>query len=392
MRVLHVIPALALRHGGPTFAVVDMVQALRNAGIATEILCTEEHSGRRADTPWPEGYPPWVHVLRRGPLSGYAYSPELVRWLEAHLSDYDLIHVHALFRYSAWVTGLLARRLNIPYVVTPHGALDDWGMRRRMLLKRLHMLVADLPLMAGAAAVHCASQAEADSPAVRRLRRPVYVIPHGVSLRPSLHPGSAAGETVLFLSRLDPKKRPELLFRALALLVDRHPNLRCVVAGTGKAAYERTLRRMVARLGLTDRVTFAGFVVGVAKQALFDNADLFVLPSRDESFGIAVVEAMAAGVPAMVTRGVALSAELERYQAGVVVDDSAFAIADAVDLLLREPQRARQLARNARRLMMRHFAWHAVTSKLCEMYRELLDAGSKRASARAENHGNWPEA
>lgn len=369
------IPALAVHHGGPSFAAADMVQALRNAGVECEIICTERRAERHYDSLWPEGYPIWVHVVPAGPLAGYAYSEALRHWLRERVGSYDLVHIHGLFRYSTFVAARQCKRAGVPYVVTPHGSLDEWGLRRKRIAKAIYLAGVEFPLLREAAALHCTSQAEARSRAVRRLKRPVYVVPIGVGLRPSLHPGSPAGETILFLSRLDPKKRLELLFQALVLNVPRHPDLRCVVAGSGEPSYEGRLRRLAARLQLEDRITFAGFVTGHSKQALIDSADIFVLPSRDESFGVAVAEAMAAGMPVIVTRGVALSEEIERNQAGLVTQDSPTALAEAIHSLLADGEGARRLGRNARRLMIEHFAWHAVTSKLVEMYQHALGIG-----------------
>jgi glycosyltransferase involved in cell wall biosynthesis len=368
MRVLHVIPALAVRHGGPSFAAADMVQALRNAGVECEIVCTQDGQGRHYDSLWPEGAPAWVHHLRAGPLASFAYSHELDPWLRQRVAGFDLVHIHGLFRYSTRIAARNAARLRVPYVITPHGALDEWGLRRRRIAKALYLRLVEAPTLRRAAGLHCTSRAEARSPAITRLGRPVFIIPIGVGLRPSLHPGSAAGETVLFLSRLDPKKRLEMLLQALPRLISDHPNLRCVVAGNGEAAYETRLRRLAARLQLGDRVVFEGLVTGTSKQKLFDQADVFVLPSEDESFGVAVAEAMAAGVPVVVTHGVALSEEIAQNQAGMVVEDTPAALAGGIDYLLREREAAHRLARNARRLMIEQFAWHAVTAKLTEMY------------------------
>jgi len=134
---------------------------------------------------------------------------------------------------------------------------------------------------------------------------------------------------------------------------------------------------MVERPALKDRVRFAGFVSGDAKQALFDCCDIFVLPSEDENFGLAAAEAMAAGMAVVLTRGVALSEAVADAQAGLVIEKSRNALAAALSILLDDPELVRQYGRNARRLMIEQFAWHVVTRKLIEMYGQVVE-GQRR--------------
>ncbi len=381
-RVLHVIPALGPRHGGPSAAVLEMTQALRHAGVECEIACTRYNAGDRYESPWPGGEPAWVHLFDSGRLAGFAYSRALDRWLEREIARFDVVHIHSLFRYTTVAAARRAAEGGVPYVVRPAGALDDWGMGRKWVRKRLYMALIERRLLLRTAAFHCTSRTEADSRALRALRRPSFVIPHGVGLRPALHPGSGTGQTVLFLSRLDPKKGVEFMIQAVADIAPRYSDLRCVIAGGGARAYEARLKRMVERLGLTDRVRFTGFVAGDAKQALFDSCDIFVLPSEDENFGLAAAEAMAAGMAVVLTRGVALSEAIADAQAGLVIERSRNALAAALPILLDDPELARQYGRNARRLMIEQFAWHVVTRKLIEMYAQVIGGqGSELLSA-----------
>ena len=377
LRVLHVIPALGPRHGGPSAAVLEMTQALRHAGVECEIACTRYNAGDRYESPWPGGEPAWVHLFDSGRLACFAYSRALDRWLKREVTRFDVVHIHSLFRYTTVAAARRATEAGVPYVIRPAGALDDWGMGRKWIRKSIYVALIERRLLLQAAAFHCTSRTEADSQALRALRRPSFVIPHGVSLRPALHPGSSTGQTVLFLSRLDPKKNVELMLLALADIAARHPNLQCIIAGAGTRVYEARLRRMVERPALKDRVRFAGFVSGDAKQALFDCCDIFVLPSEDENFGLAAAEAMAAGMAVVLTRGVALSEAVADAQAGLVIEKSRNALAAALSILLDDPELVRQYGRNARRLMIEQFAWHVVTRKLIEMYGQVVE-GQRR--------------
>ncbi|MGD0073984.1 MAG: glycosyltransferase, partial [Candidatus Binataceae bacterium] len=222
---------------------------------------------------------------------------------------------------------------------------------------------------------------EANSRVLRALNLPTFVIPHGVSLRPAVHRGSPSRQTVLFLSRLDRKKGLELMLLALADLAPCYPELRCVIAGSGNRAYEARLKRAVRRLGLGDRVRFVGFVSGDAKQALFDSCDIFVLPSQDENFGLAAVEAMAAGMAVVLTREVAISDAVAAAQAGLVIEPDREALAISLTALLQDPALAQKCGRNARRLTIEQFSWHIVTRKLIQMYDRVRQGHHDQAAA-----------
>ena len=381
MRVLHVIPALGPRHGGPSAAILQMTRALRHAGIECEIACTRYNAGDRYESAWPCGEPGWVHVFDSGLLAGYAYSRAFNRWIEREVARFDVVHIHSVFRYTTVAAAQYAGAAGVPYVVRPAGALSDFGMNRRRFRKWLYLALIERRLLAKAAAFHATCDAEANSRALLAFNLPTFVIPHGVSLRPSLHRGSATRQTVLFLSRLDRKKGLELMLAALADIAPRYLGLRCIIAGSGSRAYEARLKRTVQRLGLSDRVRFVGFVSGHAKQALFDNCDIFVLPSADENFGLAAAEAMAAGMAVVLTREVGLSEAVAAAQAGLIVERNRAALAIALTALLDDPKLARQCGSNARRLMIEQFAWHVVTRKLIEMYDQVREGRCRQTAA-----------
>jgi len=383
LRVLHVIPALGPRHGGPSTAILEMTRALRHNGVECEIACTRYNAGNRYESLWPEGEPGWVHVFDSSLFASYAYSRGLARWIEREVARFDLVHIHSVFRYTTVVAARCASAAGVPFVVRPAGAFSDFGMGRRRFRKWLYLSFIERRMLARAAAFHATSAVEASSRAIRAFQLPSFVIPHGVNLRPALHLGSASKQTVLFLSRLDRKKGLELMMLALANIAPRYPELRCIIAGSGSRAYEARLKRTAQRLGLGDRVRFTGFVSGDAKQALFDSSDIFVLPSEDENFGLAAAEAMAAGMAVVLSREVGIGESVAAAQAGLVVERNRAALAMALSALLDDPKLARQCGRNARRLMIEQFAWHVVTRKLIEMY-ELVRAGLQdQASADA---------
>src|SRR5258706_11179785 len=249
MRVLHVIPAVAPRYGGPSGAVISMCRALRDAGVETLLASTDADGPRRLDVPLGlettyEGVP--AIFFRRRWSEAFKFSLPLARWLARSAGSFDVVHVHAVFNHPCIAAGAAARRAHVPYVVRPLGTLDPWSLRQKRVRKRLFLWAGGRKLLDGAAAIQYTTQREKDlAERALRLTRGV-VIPNGVddAFTPGPHAAHdgfcrvaglpSAATYVLVLSRLHPKKAIELLLRAFASAADRVPGLVLVIAGDGQ--------------------------------------------------------------------------------------------------------------------------------------------------------------
>jgi glycosyltransferase involved in cell wall biosynthesis len=178
MRVLHIIPSLDAKEGGPSVAVKVMAEALAAEGVEVTILTTQGAQNRgvisdqlsvigktRRDRAMHRGQPESIdgvqHVFLRRSTEFYKTSWELVRWLRENITKFDLVHVHALFSFSSTVAARIARRKNVPYIVRPLGVLNRWGMRnRRRMPKVISFRLVELPILLNAAAIHFTSEAE----------------------------------------------------------------------------------------------------------------------------------------------------------------------------------------------------------------------------------------
>ncbi len=345
MRVLHAIPSLSPAHGGPSQALPMMERALSAVGVVVETVTTDD-DGRRRRVNKPLGRPlnengavRWYFPKQ---MEFYKVSVPLLRWLPREVRRFDVVHVHALFSFASVAAAWTVRCACVPYVIRPLGVLNRYGMtRRRALTKRASFRGIEGPLLRDAAAVHFTSgpeQAEAEM-----LGAPMrsVVIPLGIEHEApgdreaflAAHPALRNRIRVLFLSRLDPKKNVEGLLRALNLLPAEFGDLALVVCGDGAVDYSAELRRLADTLGIADRVVWTGRLEGEAKSAALAAADLFLLPSFSENFGIAAVEALAAGLPCVLGRGVAIAEEIQAAGAGVCVDAAPEAIAEGIRAL-----------------------------------------------------------
>jgi glycosyltransferase involved in cell wall biosynthesis len=381
VKVLHVIPSLSHVHGGPSKAIALMEQALTARGVTLETATTDDdgpgrRNGKSLGRPLAEnGVSRWYFAKR---LEFYKVSPSFGRWIFREVSRYDLVHIHALFSFTSTIAAWAARSARVPYIIRPLGTLGEYGMRqRRPWAKELSLQVVERRLLRNAAAVHFTSNQE--SAEARNLRIPMkeVVIPLGVEVASASRAESVGlarpGPCLLFLSRLDPKKNVEGLLGAVCLLKNGMPGLRLIVAGAGSAQYVDALKARSQALGIADSVSWLGHVEGAAKAEAFAAADIFVLPSYSENFGIAAAEALAAGLPCVLGKNVAIADHVALAEAGLAVEIDAKSVADALRRIVENEGYLGRMSARARQLALDRFSVQAMGVRLEQLYSDILD-------------------
>ncbi|WP_395746997.1 glycosyltransferase [Prosthecobacter sp.] len=392
MSVLHVIPSLSVAHGGPSKALPMMARALAEEGVRVDVATTDDDGPGRRLREVPQGGAQQREGFRvfyfRKLTEFYKISPGLLLWLFRQVKEYDVVHVHAVFSFATLAAAWACRLRGVPYVVRPLGVLNNWGMNnRRWWLKALSFRLLDKPLLDHAAAIHYTSQQEADEAARLRIRAPDVVIPLGMDLTAlqslpapdlftSQFPAAAGRPVILFLSRLDPKKNVELLLEAFALLAAAEPAPLLVVAGGGTPAYLAGLQARAEALGVARRVLWTGHVEGMLKLSLLAAASVYVLPSHSENFGIALLEAMGAGLPCISTPGVALATEAAPQNAVLLCAPEPPALAAALGGLLGSAPERQRLGAAAAQLARGQYSAEAAGRALKQLYARILERRS----------------
>ncbi len=233
-------------------------------------------------------------------------------------------------------------------MVRTMGQFTPWALSQSCLKKQVYSALIERYNLDRAAAIHCAAPSEAEDVRNFGVKTQTLTLLLGVnSLIPIKGARSRirqeyriAAETpiILFLSRLHPKKRPELLLRSLHQLKNQGSQFHLILAGSGDPTYMKKLREFTQSLELSDQVTFSGLVLGEAKNALLQGADFFVLPSFSENFGIAIAEVLSARLPVMITPGIQIAPEIEAANAGLVVEGAVEPLANAIEQLLTQPR------------------------------------------------------
>lgn len=384
MKALHVIPSMATVHGGPTRALALMERELVRLGVDVETVTTDD-DGRSRRNGKPGGVPMQENGVTRRyfakRLNFYKVSPGLAGWLLQHVRDYDVVQIHALFSFSSMAAVWAARRAGVPYVLRPLGTLTRYGVtQRRPWLKRLSLALLEGPALRNAAAVHFTSNEEQREAAQCGVQMRSVVIPLGIEhaslvdagLVRAQFPALSDGPYLLFLSRLDPKKNVEGLLRAYAQVLRNWPDLRLLVAGDGAPDYVVKLKVMATNLSLGDRVVWAGHIDGDLKASALGGAELFVLPSFSENFGIAAAEALMAGLPCVLGQGVAIAQDVVNAGAGVAVAPDPASIAAGLMQVMADGQLRAAMSKRAVALANDEYSVQAMGKNLVALYKGIL--------------------
>ena len=375
--ILHVVPSVAARDGGPSAAVAGMCRALDEQGVPTLVVTTDADGAGRLDVPINETTTFAGMRVRFFPCQfseRLKYSGPLGAWVREHVTEFAAVHVHAVFSHASIAAGRASRRAGMPYVVRPLGSIDPWSLSQHPGRKRALMWLGARALLSGASRVHYTADEEQ-----RRAEGALPWLPAGVVIPLGIDEALFADTSMtdsrwqgpaVVLARLDPKKGVDLAIRAFHQLVGRVPDRRLVIAGDGDASYVRELRALASDGPGADRIEFCGWVEGADRARVLGRASVFVLPSAQENFGLSIVEAMAMGTPVLVTRTVDLAARIAEERAGWVVNRSVESVADALSECLSNPSECRVRGARARRLA-ENYRWRHVGAQLKMLYAEM---------------------
>ena len=311
----------------------------------------------------------------------FKYSRPFSTWLNAHVCDFDVVHIHAVFNHASLAAARACRRQQVPYVVRPLGTLDPWSMKQKPLRKRFFWALAGRKMLRMASAVHYTAEPE------RRATEQLLgldkgkVIPLGVESSAPVDDACSAAIVranrpyVLVLSRIHPKKGLEFLIEAFLGLreKDRYAGWQLVIAGDGEPAYVESLKQNVTQRRGDEVVVFRGWLDGEQKHAILQDASLLALPSHQENFGLCVLEALVHGVPVLISPQVNLAEDIARANAGWICPVEVASLTTCLESALSsEEERARR--GSAGKKFAEKYEWSKVAKQLESMYSSVVAA------------------
>ena len=379
MKILQLVHTLDPSVGGVAAAVLGLSRGLANRGHKVEIVVVDD-----SKAPWLATIGLPVHALGVG-LTSYRYSSKLLAWLKQNGGNYDKVIVNGIWQYLSFAAWRRYAGSAIPYFVFPHGMLDPWFKETfplKHFKKWLYWPWADYRVLRDAAAVIFTAEEE------RLLARKSFwlyrakerISPLGVESPVQTSPEARENffqhfpklrdkRILLFLGRLHPKKGCDLLIEAFAQITE--PSFSLVLAGPDQVGWQSTLQQRVDILNLQSRVVFAGMLEGEMKQAALAVSDAFVLPSHQENFGMAVVEALAIGLPVLISNRINIWREVDQDNAGYVESDDFSGTMRLLNRWIGAPQDVRDRMRaNARRCFEHRFQIDKATDSLVQILTE----------------------
>jgi glycosyltransferase involved in cell wall biosynthesis len=360
VNILHIISSVNPMGGGPIEGVKQLGLTLVSEGHRVEIASLDGPSA-----PYLKPCPLPVYALGP-PISGYAFSPRFMPWLRENRSRYDAVIVNGIWQFHSFAAWRALRHSNTPYVIYTHGMLDPWFKERypmKHLKKWMYWPWGEYRVLRDAQAVLFTCEEE------RMLARRSFwlyrcnevVVSYGTAEpagSPQLqvaeffarYPELCGKKLALFMGRIHPKKGCDLLLEAFAQVLGPHPEWQLIIAGPDQVGWRKKLGQIAEHLGIASRITWTGMIGGAVKWGALRAAEVFVLPSHQENFGIVVAEALAAGTPTLISNKVNIWREIQADGVGFVAEDtvsgacqilrSYLELPDAMKLAMR--RRARQ--------------------------------------------------
>jgi len=369
IHAVHVVPSIAEEASGTSYCVVRLCEALIDAGEAIRLAALD----------WAPLFskPPFLDVfpIGNGPRR-LGLSPEMRRWLRATAvaGQVDIIHNHSLWMMPNVYAGWATRGTKCHLVVSTHGTLSAWALSRSARVKRVFWPLLQRPALRHAACFHATSDDEYVDIRRAGFCQPVCIIPNGVDVSALEAKPSGRRRQLLFLGRIHPVKGIDLLLQAWHAVSQRFPDWDLRIIGPDNVGYLARMQTLSAELRL-QRIEFCGPLYGNEKLRAYREAELFVLPTHSENFGVTVAEALAAGTPAIVTRG-APWAGLEQHGAGWWIEIGVDPLVACLEEALSRPRH--ELAARGirgREWVRKEFSWGHVGAMMDQTYRWLLSGG-----------------
>ncbi|QDY70480.1 glycosyltransferase [Qingshengfaniella alkalisoli] len=378
MEILHVIDDLDPAHGGPQSVVVRLAAAQAAHGADVGLASySPAHIVSQATAGIPGIERVAISVLGAERAWTELICSQAARILSSRIGSSDIVHLHGVWEPLLLRASHLARRKDVPYAISPHGMLDPWSLGQKRAKKSAALKLGFRAMLNNAAFIHTLNQDESRLLAPLQLTAPTRTIPNGIYMEEvdrfarrghfrSRFPDIGPDPYILFLSRLHPKKGLNVLADAFAMLKQRRPDIRLVVAGPDAGALS-SFRTIILAHEIEDAVHVVGPLYGAAKFEALADAACFCLPSYQEGFSVAITEALACATPVVISEQCHFP-EVRTIQAGRVLPLSAQAFADGLYDVLADRNKARAMGELGRRFVAENLTWDKIAAQSLAIY------------------------
>lgn len=364
MKILYVIPSIDINTGGTA----TFLQLLSNT-----ISKSEDVSIATIQSKNPVSLSEQIK-LNYFPLSFpflFNFSSGLKKFIQKY--NFDIYHGNVLWLFPTHIMSRIARKKGRSYIISTHGMLEPWALNKGKFKKSLVMKLFQFNDLANSVCIHATARSEAKCIRELGFTNPIAIIPNGIDItefKPKSQPNTRPKKTLLFLSRVHPKKGLEMLINAWSLVDERIKlNWKVEIAGNGNSSYLTKLNNLIHSLNLSDEINITGPKFGADKIKTYENADLFILPTYSENFGIVIAEALACGIPVITTKGTPWE-DLQKEGIGWWTDIDVNSISDAIteSLMLSDIDRF-NMGIKGREFVKDNFSIDVISESMIDLYK-----------------------
>jgi glycosyltransferase involved in cell wall biosynthesis len=396
MKILSICPAhlKAYKIGGPIATVASMNKGLINSdeSIMIDVLSTSYGLGDDKDVTFHQ----WeiVDELTRYRVKYFKYygygnltfSPRLYMEAKKIIQEYDLIILQGVWNFPLFSIAYLANKYNVPYIVVPRGTLykETWEMKSKWYKDILYRVTVRNMLQNASRIQFTTIDEQKNVLAYLGLDLKYYIVPNSIDLSKydklperneflHQHPSLCDKKVILFFGRITRKKGLDILVESLKILKDKRDDFILLIAGPDSEGYWSTIEKQILECGLTDNVLYVGMLEGEDKFRVLVDSDIFVLSSYSENFGMSVIEAMAAGLPVIISNKVGIYNEVQKEEAGIVTTLDAGEIAQSIDMLLSDDHKRKNFSEKGRQFVRDYYEIDHVNKQLLLEIKKITD-------------------
>ena len=371
LKVVHTIPSLKTQAAGPSYSVVRLCQSMNALGIQNSLFALDDDK-RSAEHNFVQLFPEGVGPRRLGRCP--KMRDEI--WRLANQNQLDLIHNHSLWMMPNVYPGEIARKKGIPLLIAPRGTLSSYAFKSGSWIKKIFWPLVQKPVLTEAHCFHATAFHEYEDIRAMGFKQPVAIIPNGIDVPAKKEEKSPDSRVVLYVGRLNPIKGLEVLLQSWQKVSLTHTDWSLKLVGPDNNGYLAKLQKIASDLDLK-RCEFIGPVYGSNKYRMISAADLLVLPSFSENFGVVVAEALASSTPVITTFGTPWT-DLPNKKAGWCVEANVTGITEGLNLAMDcDRSTLQKMGEKGKVWMDRDFSWSSVSKKTFETYSWIIDGGEK---------------
>ena len=390
VKILHVAPSYypAFKYGGPIESVYLLNKALVKKGISVNVITTNAGLKNRADielNKWLNYDGVMVKYLPYYFYEHFTFSPQLFFSILKEIKNYSLVHITAFWNFPVFSASLTSLVFKKPFIISPRGVLYNEAISiKSELMKKIYFKLVANHYLNSATAIHFTSENEKDNVSdFFRFKNRSFIIPNGINLDlyrqlpdrnlfKKKHKILEGKKYILYLGRINKQKGIDILLKAFKEVAKLDKDMFLVIAGPDNDGYKLNIQNEIENLHLADRILFAGMLVGDEKIQAYAGAEIFILPSYFENFGMVVVEAMACNTPVIITNKVGIYKDVQAYNAGLVVEPKSENIYEGIKNLLLNPDLYNQVKTNAKKLIYEKYDIDIVANMMINAYKDVL--------------------